>query len=154
MCNGIAAGDKQASSEAHAAQTTGQLRMEWPQSDFGSRKPSMSQHPSQIANPQRFQLVQNFPSGPADDRRSRTLKPSVSRRSAEELYRATSRDAETFQAALLIPEIRLKLERALHQKLPDQLLIRLASQAKMEALYWYRYMQILDRAPSTVEPNQ
>jgi hypothetical protein len=66
-------------------------------------------------------------------------------RTAEQLYQATSRDAETFEAALLIPEIRLKLEQALHQKLSDQMLRRLASQAKAEARYWYSYMQGLER---------
>jgi hypothetical protein len=66
-------------------------------------------------------------------------------RAAAELYQATSRDAETFEAALLIPEIRLRLEQALHQKLSDQMLRRLASQAKAEARYWYSYMQGLER---------
>jgi hypothetical protein len=66
-------------------------------------------------------------------------------RAAEQLYQATSRDAETFEAALLIPEIRLRLEQALHQKLSDQMLRRLASQAKAEARYWYSYMQGLER---------
>jgi len=69
-------------------------------------------------------------------------------RTAEQLYQATSRDAETFEAALLIPEVRLKLEQALHQKLPDQALRGLASHAKAEARYWYSYMQGLER----VEP--
>jgi hypothetical protein len=67
------------------------------------------------------------------------------RRKAEELYKATSRDAETFEAALLIPEIRLKLERALNQKLSDQMLHRLADQARLEAIFWYQYMQGLEK---------
>jgi len=70
------------------------------------------------------------------------------RRNAEELYKATSRDAESFSAALLIPEVRLKLERALHQKLSDQMLRQLATRSKLEALYWYKYMQGLERARS------
>jgi hypothetical protein len=67
------------------------------------------------------------------------------RRKAEELYKATSRDAETFEAALLIPEIRLKIERALHQKVSDQMLRRLADQARSEAIFWYQYMQGLEK---------
>jgi hypothetical protein len=73
-------------------------------------------------------------------------------RNAQDLYKATSRDAETFEAALLIPEIRLKLEHALHQKLSDRMLRRLATQAKLEALYWYKYMQGLERAGAAVAP--
>lgn len=152
--NGIAAGDRQASRVAHAAQIADDLRSEQLSPGFGGRMQSGLQHPSQTANQQRLQVAQNFPFGPADDPRSRSFVPRVSRRSAEELYKATSRDAETFEAALLIPEVRLKLERALHQKLPDQLLKRLAFQAKMEALYWYKYMQGLDRAPSNLEPDR
>ena len=152
--NGIAAGDRQASCVAHSLQITDDLRSEQLLSGFGGRTQTGLQHSSQIAGPQRFQLAQNLPFGSADDQRSRSFMPGVSRRSAEELYKATSRDAETFEAALLIPEIRLKLERALHQKLPDQLLRRLEFQAKEEALYWYKYMQSLDRAPSTFEPNR
>jgi hypothetical protein len=73
---------------------------------------------------------------------------------AEELYKATSRDAETFEAALLIPEIRLKLERALHQKLSDQMLHRLAGQAKLEAIFWYKYMQGLEQRRAIASPIQ
>jgi len=69
------------------------------------------------------------------------------RRKAEALYKATGSDAETFEAALLIPEIRLKIESALHQKLSDQMLRRLAAQAKAEAVYWYQYMQGLEARP-------
>jgi hypothetical protein len=62
------------------------------------------------------------------------------------LYKATSRDAETFTAALLLPEIRRKLEAALHQKLSDEQCRGLARQSQAEALYWYKYMQGLERA--------
>lgn len=65
-------------------------------------------------------------------------------RKAQELYKATSRDAETFEAALLIPEIRLKIETALHQKLSDQMLRRLVNQSRSEAVFWYKYMQGLE----------
>ena len=67
---------------------------------------------------------------------------------AANLYRATSQDAQTFEAALLIPEIRLKLEAALHQQLSNEMLRHLANQSKEESLYWYKYMQGLEhKAP-------
>jgi hypothetical protein len=72
--------------------------------------------------------------------RARTL-----RNTAEALYKATSRDAQTFAAALLIPEVRLKVEHVWGQKLSDDELHKLADQARAEALYWYAYMQGLER---------
>lgn len=63
---------------------------------------------------------------------------------AEELYKAISRDALTFEAAMLVREIRLQLESALQRKLPDEVLRELAHQANAEAVYWYRYMQGLE----------
>jgi len=62
------------------------------------------------------------------------------------LYRATSRDAETFTAALLLPEVRHKVEAALQQKLSNEQCRALAQQAQAEAIYWYKYMQGLERA--------
>lgn len=62
---------------------------------------------------------------------------------AEELYIATSRDAQTFKAALLIPEIRQKLEQVLGP-LSDEKLKALAAQSNAEAIYWYKYMQGLE----------
>ena len=66
--------------------------------------------------------------------------------SALALYKAASRDAETFTAALLLPEIRRKVETALRQKLSDDQCRGLARQARAEALYWYEYMQGLERS--------
>jgi hypothetical protein len=65
--------------------------------------------------------------------------------SALALYKATSTDAETFTAALLLPEIRRKVETALQQKLSDEQCRELARKARAEALYWYQYMQGLER---------
>jgi hypothetical protein len=64
---------------------------------------------------------------------------------AQALYKATSRDAETFTAALLLPDVRRKIEAVLRQKLSDEQCRVLARKAQAEALYWYRYMQGLER---------
>lgn len=65
---------------------------------------------------------------------------------AAALYKATSSDAQTFTAALLIPEVRHKVEEALRQSLSDERLHQLAEQAKSESLYWYGYLQRLERS--------
>jgi hypothetical protein len=62
------------------------------------------------------------------------------------LYKATSKDAETFTAALLLPDVRHKVEKALQQKLSNEQCRKLAQQAQAEAIYWYKYMQGLERA--------
>jgi hypothetical protein len=67
------------------------------------------------------------------------------RKTAEALYKATSTDAQTFEAALMIPDIRQKIAAVLRQNLSDEKLQTLASQARSEALYWYAYMQGLER---------
>ena len=69
-------------------------------------------------------------------------------KSAEALYRATSTDAQTFEAALLIPDVRRKIAAVLRQDLTDEKLRTLARQARSEALYWYAYMQGLERVPN------
>jgi len=137
----------------HALQTIDDLRTESRQKEFLSA-PGL-QHPRlQTVYAQRFRLAQTQPLVPTEGQRNRKLLQPVPRRTAEELYKATSRDAETFEAALWIPEIRMKLERALHQKLPDELLRHLADQSKLEARYWYQYMQNVDRTPSTYAPGR
>jgi hypothetical protein len=67
------------------------------------------------------------------------------------LYKATSRDAETFTAALLVPEVRRKVEAALGQKLSDEQCRAMVRQARAEALYWYQYMQGLERADAGID---
>ncbi len=83
---------------------------------------------------------------------SPTTRPPLTRRRARELYQtaealfqATNSDAQTFTAALLIPDIRQKMEGALRKRLSDQQLHKLADQARAEALYWYEYMRGLER---------
>jgi hypothetical protein len=68
------------------------------------------------------------------------------RQTAEQLYRATSSDAQTFEAALVIPSVRQKIVAVLRQDMSDEKLRALASQARSEALYWYAYMQGLERS--------
>jgi hypothetical protein len=65
---------------------------------------------------------------------------------AEELYKATSRDAEIFAAALLVAAMRHHVEGVLGRTLSDQELHALAEQSRAEAVYWYKYMQGLERA--------
>lgn len=69
--------------------------------------------------------------GPNDARHYREM--------ADELYRATSSDAATFDRALRNPSVRAELERALKKKLPDPTLRSMAAQARAEADYWYNY---------------
>ena len=70
----------------------------------------------------------------------------VLRSTAAELFKASNGDADTFQAALLIPEIRRKVEAVLRQRLTDDALHALIDKTRAEAAYWFRYMQQLDRA--------
>ena len=67
---------------------------------------------------------------------------------AQELYTATSEDVHTFAAAQLIPELRTRIERALHRQLSNVDLRRLAIHAQAEALYWYQYMQGIEKLES------
>jgi len=66
-------------------------------------------------------------------------------RTAEQLYHASNSDADTFQAALLIPNIRHKIEAALRQRLGAAELQALMSRSRADAVYWYEYMQGLER---------
>ncbi|HEX2152011.1 MAG TPA: hypothetical protein VHG31_08450 [Stellaceae bacterium] len=72
-------------------------------------------------------------------------------RTAEALYKAANSDADTFQAALLIPEIRKKIEAALGKRLSDAQLRALIDNNRAEAVSWYGYMQNLRPAPATAE---
>ena len=86
-------------------------------------------------------------SAPAPDRRPTVAQQSyVPYRTAAALYKATSTDAQTFTAALLIPDVRRKVEAALQQSLSDEKLRQLADQARSESLHWYAYMQRLERS--------
>ncbi|HZT89466.1 MAG TPA: hypothetical protein VFA12_15940 [Stellaceae bacterium] len=63
------------------------------------------------------------------------------RRMADELYRATSSDARTFERALENPGVRKELERVFKKPLPDDTLKAMAAQARNESEYWARYLQ-------------
>jgi hypothetical protein len=65
---------------------------------------------------------------------------------AEELYKATSRDADIFAAAPLVAAMRHHVEGVLGRALSDPELHALADQSRAEAVYWYKYMQGLERA--------
>lgn len=64
-------------------------------------------------------------------------------RTAAALYKAANSDADTFQAALLIPEVRKKIEAALGKRLSDAQLRALVENNRAEAVYWYGYAQNL-----------
>ena len=68
------------------------------------------------------------------------------RRTAEELYNATSVDARIFALAITDPEVRKEVERVFKRKLSDEQLQAMAVQQKAEADYWSRYLQGLETA--------
>jgi hypothetical protein len=79
------------------------------------------------------------------DEPSRENELSSYRKTAEDLYKATLSDAHTFERALADPEVRKEVERVFRRKLSDQQLHGMAFQAKLEAGYWSRYLEGLDR---------
>jgi hypothetical protein len=91
----------------------------------------------------------NSPAGTANASQIPAQRARELHKTAEALYKATSTDAQTFEAALLIPDIRQKISAVLRQNLSDEKLHTLATQARSEALYWYAYMQGLERALNT-----
>ena len=58
------------------------------------------------------------------------------RRTAEELYNATSVDARIFALAITDPEVRKEIERVFKRKLSDEQLQAMAVRQKAEADYW------------------
>jgi hypothetical protein len=72
-------------------------------------------------------------------------------RTAEALYKAANSDADTFQAALLIPEVRKKIEAALGKHLSDAQLRALVENNRAEAVYWYGYAQNVRPARGNLE---
>src|ERR1700730_14679267 len=79
------------------------------------------------------------------DEPSRENELSSYRKTAEDLYNATSSDAHTFERAIADPEVRKEVERVFKRNLSDQQLQGMALQAKAEADYWSRYLQGLER---------
>src|SRR5947209_5545925 len=77
---------------------------------------------------------------------ARESELSSYRKTAEDLYNATSSDARTFERAIAAPEVRREVERVFKQKLSDEQLQRMAVQARAEAEYWSGYLQGIERA--------
>ena len=84
------------------------------------------------------------PAEPKDET-SRENELSSYRKTAEDLYNATSSDAHTFERAIADPEVRKEVERVFKRKLSDEQLQGMALQAKAEADYWSRYLEGLNR---------
>jgi hypothetical protein len=76
------------------------------------------------------------------------------RKNADDLERAISSDARTFEKALTAPQVRAQLERALHKKLSDNTLRAMVTQAHAEADYWSRYRIGLDLMTGVERPNE
>jgi hypothetical protein len=64
---------------------------------------------------------------------------------ADELYRSTRADADTFERAMTNPAVRTELEHSLNTPLPDDTLRSMATQARAESDYWLRYRVGLQR---------
>ena len=63
------------------------------------------------------------------------------RQMAEDLARATARDAATFEKAIASPDLRAELERVLHKRLTPDTLRVMAAHSRTEAEYWSRYLR-------------
>src|SRR6516225_7312127 len=74
---------------------------------------------------------------------------SRDRKTAEDLYNATSADAQTFERAITVPDTRKEVERVFKRKLSDEQLQAMAVQARAEADYWKRYLEGLEKATET-----
>ncbi len=85
-----------------------------------------------------------LPAEPKDET-SRENELSSFRKTAEDLYQATSSDAHTFERAIADPTVRKEVERVFKRKLSDEQLQGMALQARAEAEYWARYLQGLER---------
>jgi hypothetical protein len=70
------------------------------------------------------------------------------RRTAQQLYQATSADALTFQEAIGDKRLRERVERVFKRKLSAGELREMARQARAEAFYWERYLKGLTRLES------
>jgi hypothetical protein len=75
---------------------------------------------------------------------SRENELSSYRKTAEDLHKATSSDAHTFERATADPEVRREVERVFKRKLSDEQLHGMALQAQAEADYWNRYLDGLE----------
>lgn len=74
-----------------------------------------------------------------------TSEAGKQRQMAEDLARATSRDAATFEKAVTDPDLRGSLERVLHRRLsPDSLRV-MAAHSRAEAEYWSQYQRGIEQ---------
>ena len=67
------------------------------------------------------------------------------RQMAEDLARATARDAATFEKALTDHDLRAELERVLHKRLSPDTLRVMAVHSRAEAEYWSRYQRGIEQ---------
>jgi hypothetical protein len=67
------------------------------------------------------------------------------RQMAEDLARATARDAATFEKAVTDPDLRGQLERVLHKRLSPDTLRSMAAHSRAEAEYWSRYQRGIEQ---------
>jgi len=117
--------------------------------DYNRRDPRTCSHLKQAYEDDvRAQLAAQQPSvvaTPSSEKRPvlSGLQAEDRQRTAEALYKAANSDAETFQAALLLPEVRKKIETALGRRLSDAQLRALIDNNRTEAVYWYGYAQSL-----------
>jgi hypothetical protein len=72
---------------------------------------------------------------------------------SDELYRATTSDAATFEKAILTPAVRASLEEAMSRPLTDDTLKAMASHARAEADYWAAYKTGIQRVIGAEYPD-
>ena len=75
------------------------------------------------------------------------------RRMADDLYKATTSDAATFEKALATPALRGELEQAMNRALPDETLKAMASHARAEADYWAAYRRGIEQVMGAEYPG-
>jgi hypothetical protein len=76
------------------------------------------------------------------------------RRMADDLYRATSADAATFERAIGAPQVRDELQRTLKKDLSDDTLRAMALQAHAEAAYWLKYRHGIESVIGVERPEE
>jgi hypothetical protein len=74
-------------------------------------------------------------------------------RMSDELYRATTSDAATFEKAIITPAVRASLEEAMSRPLTDDTLKAMAAHARAEADYWASYRAGIRRAIGAEYPD-
>ncbi len=74
------------------------------------------------------------------------------RRMADELYRAMTSDAASFERAISQPSVRAELERALKKELSDETLRAMVTRSQEEAAYWASYRRGIDQVIGAEQP--